>query len=321
VVDVIRLPLAIVLAAVAFAGVAPAGTEVRATNSGEGQSSRLTLVTPVMTITSAAATKQLVQTLNQMVARNPMTLTTSVQRLVDASGASVGVAMIELGGVATLAWSYHGDEVFTAASTYKLGALMMEAQHIAAGTTDPNGLVCYQESDYEDGWYDDYQDGACFTRTELAQRAGLMSDNTAGHMLVRDVGGADALNAWAATIGATDSDFFNANSTSAHDLAVLWAAEANGRLGGPAARQWLYPVLTGSRTESGIPTGVAGRSSVVHKTGTIDLVENDAALVVSGPNGAYVLTIMTDGVGGAEGWQLIASISSAVWSYEAVRAT
>ena len=104
-VDVIRLPLAIVLAAVAFAGVAPAGTEVRATNSGEGQSSRLTLVTPVMTITSAAATKQLVQTLNQMVARNPMTLTTSVQRLVDASGASVGVAMIELGGVAPLAWS------------------------------------------------------------------------------------------------------------------------------------------------------------------------------------------------------------------------
>jgi beta-lactamase class A len=318
--DVIRLPLAIVLAAAAFVGLAPAGSDAQATTTGAGQGSRLTVVTPAMTVTSAAATHQLVQTLDQMVARSPMTLTTSVQQLVAASGASVGVTLIELGGTARLTWAYQGDQVFTAASTYKLGALMMEAQSIAAGTSDPNGLVCYQESDYEDGWYDDYEDGACFTRSELAQRAGLMSDNTAGHMLVRDVGGAGALNAWAASLGATDSDFFDANSTSAHDLAFLWAAEANGRLGGAAAQQWLYPVLTGSRTESGIPAGVAGRSPVEHKTGTIELVVDDAALVVSGPNGAYVLTIMTDGLGGAEGWQLIASISSAVWSYEAARA-
>ena len=59
----------------------------------------------------------------------------------------------------------------------------------------------------------------------------------------------------------------------------------------------------------------------MHKTGTIDQVDNDAALVLSGPNGAYVLTVMTDGLGGAEGWQLISSISSAVWSFEAARAT
>jgi hypothetical protein len=29
---------------------------------------------------------------------------------------------------------------------------------------------------------------------------------------------------------------------------------------------------------------------------------------------------MTDGLGGAEGWQLISAISSAVWSFEAARA-
>ena len=165
----------------------------------------------------------------------------------------------------------------------------------------------------------DYADGACFTRTQLAERAGLYSDNTAGHMLVRDLGGADALNSWAASVGATESVFFTANTTSATDLALLWAAEAKGALGGAAAQAWLYPMITGTATEAGIPSGVSARSVVVHKTGTIDQVENDAALVISGPNGAYVLTVMTDGIGGTAGWQLIADVSSKVWTFEAAR--
>jgi beta-lactamase class A len=79
-------------------------------------------------------------------------------------------------------------------------------------------------------------------------------------------------------------------------------------------------MLTGTSTEAGIPAGVSGRSVVVHKTGTIDQVDNDAALVMSGPNGAYVLTVMTDGIGGVAGRQVIADISSQVWSFEAARA-
>jgi beta-lactamase class A len=139
--------------------------------------------------------------------------------------------------------------------------------------------------------------------------------------LVRDLGGADALTAWAAAAGATQSVFYTDNTTTSNDLAALWSAEAKGRLGGTAAQAWLYPVLTGTSTEAGIPAGVASRSAVVHKTGTIDLVENDAGLVRSGPNGAYVLTVMTDNLGGDGGWQLIASVSAAVWSFEATRAS
>ena len=105
----------------------------------------------------------------------------------------------------------------------------------------------------------------------------------------------------------------------ANDLAALWAAEARGSLGGTHAQNWLYPALTGTRTEAGIPAGVAGRSVVAHKTGTLDQIDNDAGLVQSGPNGAYVLTVMTDGLGSA-GWALIASIASTVWSFESARA-
>jgi beta-lactamase class A len=251
-------------------------------------------------------------------ARDSTVLVAALQQLAAESGASVSVTVVELGGLDRLTWSLDGGAVFTAASTYKLVALMLEAQKIASGSTDPNGLVCYQDSDYEAGWFDDYAAGECFTRNELASRAGQQSDNTAGHMLVRDVGGVGALNAWAASVGATDSAFSDPNTTTATDLAVLWTAEANGSLGGASAQAWLYPLLTGTTTEAGVPAGVSA-STVVHKTGAIDAVENDAALVTAGPDGAYVLVVMTDGLGGAAGWGLISSISATVWQTEQAR--
>jgi beta-lactamase class A len=251
--------------------------------------------------------------------RDSAALVAALQQVVAGSGATVGVSVVELGGQDPITWSLDAGTVFTAASTYKLAALMMEAMKIAAGTTDPNGLVCYQESDYEAGWFDDYAPGVCFTRNELASRAAKQSDNTAGHMLVRDLGGAAVLNAWTASVGTTSSAFFEGNTTTAGDLAALWVAEASGDLGGAAAQAWLYPLLTRTTTESGIPAGVPAGAMVVHKTGTIDAVDNDAALVMSGPDGAYVLTVMTDGLGGALGWGLIASASAAVWQAELAR--
>jgi len=194
--------------------------------------------------------------------RDAASLLVDLQQLVAGSGGAVGVTVVELGGTDQLAWSVDGDAVFTAASTYKLVALMMEAQNIATGTTDPNGLVCYVESDYEEGWFDDYSPGECFTRNELASRAAKESDNTAGHMLVRDVGGASALNAWAAAAGATNSAFFEGNTTTATDLATLWVAEASGELGGAAAQAWLYPLLTDTTTEAGVPAAMCCASII-----------------------------------------------------------
>jgi len=251
-------------------------------------------------------------------ARDADSLAAAVAALVAGSGATVGVSVVELGGTLPLSWSSNGTAVFTAASTYKLAALMVEAQRIAAGTTDPNGLVYFEDSDYEDGVFDDYSAGAGFTRIELAYRAAHYSDNTAGHMLVRDVGGAGALNAWVAALGATGSSFFDGNTTTATDLTALWVAEAQGRLGGAAAQAWLYPLLTRTSFESGIPAGTSG-ATVVHKTGALDLTENDTALLLGAPSGPYVLTVLTDGLDETAGPALIASIARAVGTFESAR--
>lgn len=74
-------------------------------------------------------------------------LAISIQQLIASSGASAGVTGVELGGTNPVVWSVNAADVFTAASTYKLAALMLEAENIAAGKVDPNAFVCFQEDD------------------------------------------------------------------------------------------------------------------------------------------------------------------------------
>jgi beta-lactamase class A len=248
--------------------------------------------------------------------RNTGTLQSAVAEAAAAAGADVGVALVELAGAAPVSWSYNGDQQFVAASTYKLPLLMAEADLVAAGRYHNTDSICFSDSMWEDGWFDDYADGTCYSRLELAGRIGQQSDNTAAHMLVASLGGAAALNGYAAQHGALESYFYDPNTTTANDLARLWADEAAGRAGGPAAQQWLYPLLTHTAYEDGIPAGVQATATVVHKVGMLDAETNDAALVLNGPRGAYLLAVLTDGPGGDAGFGLVSQISQAVWRFE-----
>ena len=267
-----------------------------------------------------APTPNLTPTATPRAAPSAAQLGADLQGLASQSGAQVSVTLIELGpGAGPVTWSLNGGGQFTAASTYKLPLLMAEAQGIAAGSLKAADVVCYQALDWEDGWYEDYVDGSCYQRQVLATRVGQYSDNTAAHILVRELGGADALNAYARAHGAHASSFYEPNTTTSADLAALWADEAAGRAGGPAAQSWLYPLLTQTNYECGIPDGSAPNAVVVHKVGFINGVVNDAALVRSGATASYILVVCTDGPGGESGYALISSIAARVATYEASR--
>jgi beta-lactamase class A len=243
-----------------------------------------------------------------------------VTQLLDAAGADGGVTLTELEGDGPQTWSLAGDQKFTAASTYKLPLLMEEAQNVSSGKWHGTDRMCFLDSDYEDGYYNDYHEGSCMSRSQLEHRVGLNSDNTAAHILVRYAGGGPALNRYAQQHGARSSAFFEPNTTTTNDLAHLWADEVAGNAGGRSAQQYLYPLLTKTAYEKGIPAGVPAGTTVVHKIGILDNVVNDAAYVQKGPKGAYVLVICTeDGPGGDAGWKVLADISRAVWAFEATR--
>jgi beta-lactamase class A len=234
------------------------------------------------------------------------------------SGAQVGISLQELSGPGRQTLSLNGGQGFYAASEYKLPLLMAEAQQVAAGQVGAGDSLCFIESDGEDGWFQDYEQGSCFSRAELMRRTGIYSDNTAARILVRYLGGPDALNNYARAAGMANSTLWVPNTTTANDLAAIWVNEALGRLGGVAAQGRLYPNLTHTATEAGIPRGVPGGARVVHKTGDMYGTENDAADVSSG-SVHYVLAICVAGLGEAAGWNLIQRISARVWQYEAGR--
>lgn len=244
-------------------------------------------------------------------ARSFTALETEVAQVLDSAGVAGGVTLIELSSGQS--WSLNGDQSFVAASTYKLPVLMKDAEDIAAGRASPNDALCYDPGDWEDGYFYDYEAGTCFTRGELDRRAGIYSDNTAAHILVRYEGGPGALNAYVRAHGATESAFYDPNSTTSNDLARLWQAEAQGWAGGAAAQAYLYPLLTHTEYEDGIPAGLPSGETVVHKVGFLDGVLNDAALVEGGPRGSYVLAVVTDG----GSWQLIADVAQVVAQFEA----
>ncbi|TMD43542.1 MAG: serine hydrolase [Chloroflexi bacterium] len=234
------------------------------------------------------------------------------------NGGRVGISLQELSGPRRTAVSLGARQSFYAASAYKLPLLMAEAQQIATGHASPSDRLCYDPADQEDGWFTDYNPGTCFTRQELAQRAGIDSDNTAAHILVRYLGGPDALNAYARSAGMTASALWVPNTTTPDDLAAAWVNEALGRLGGVAAQRWLYPLLTHTASEQGIPAGVPGTVAVVHKVGTLSGSENDSAYVTGG-RVTYVLSVAVDGTDEVTGWRTIAQISSRIWRYESSR--
>ncbi|TMF29191.1 MAG: serine hydrolase, partial [Chloroflexi bacterium] len=178
---------------------------------------------PVTTVLATSAFDQLRGDLEAMVAR---------------SDARVGISLQELSGPRRNNLSLGGGASFTAASAYKLPLLMAEAQQIASGKASGADVLCFVAGDAEDGWFNDYDLGSCFTRDELSLRAGRYSDNTAARILVRYLGGADALNAYAKSIGMTASVLWVPNTTTPDDLTAAWVNAALGRLGGAAARQW-----------------------------------------------------------------------------------
>ena len=245
-------------------------------------------------------------------------LESDLASMTEQSGAWVGVSVQDLSGPRRNTLSMNGGQSFYAASAYKLPLLMAEAQQVAEGEASLSDVLCFDPGDAEDGWFDDYEVGSCFTRGELAERAGHYSDNTAAHILVRYLGGPDALNAYAKSIGMSESALWNPNTTTTDDLVAAWLEEVLGRAGGEAAQNWLYPVLTHTANEEGIPAELPSGSSVVHKVGTMYGTENDSAYVVAGRT-SYVVSIAVDGLDESDGWSLIATISARIWQYEASR--
>jgi beta-lactamase class A len=259
-----------------------------------------------------------------------------VQKLIDASGAEVAVAMQTLDGRDELLLD--PDKPFHAASTMKVPVMIELFRQADAGTLsldDPllvrnefhsivDGSV-YQLSVGDDSDADVYAHvGTTMTLRELCEAMITVSSNFAANLLIERVGAANVrstvhrLGADGMVVlrGVEDQKAFDKgmnNETTARALDVLLLKLAQGKAVSAKADAEMVAILKRQKFHDAIPAGLPDGTVVAHKTGNITKIHHDAAIVY-GPR-PYVVVVLVRGVQDQKvSGQLIASISREIWA-------
>jgi beta-lactamase class A len=206
----------------------------------------------------------------------------------------VAVCVRHLGTGATA--EVAADVPMPPASIYKLGVLAACFRLIGDGRLR-------LEDELPITW-NDYVDGAGVLQSRIGERIAVgealrlmvrFSDNVAGQVLLRRIG-VDGLNDTYERLGMTRTRFFvdaRPDVTSAADVATLLVQLGTGQLAPSEASDWMLDALWQDQPaawiEGGLPTGTV----VVHKSGQLPGIRNDAAIVYA-RGGPYVLVVLAD---------------------------
>jgi beta-lactamase class A len=244
-------------------------------------------------------------------------LSTDIEERIHKSGADAAIAFRTLDG--HIAYSFHEEESFHAASTMKI-PVMIELFHQARQARlklDEALLVKNQFHSLADGSLytldpaDDSETNlykaAGETRT-LRQLCELMitaSSNLATNLLIAKLG-VDNIRAM---VHSLDADGMNVlrgvednkafleglnNTTTARGLELLLEAIAHGEAVDEESSRQMMEILERQKFNEGIPAGLPPGTRVAHKTGEITKIHHDAAIVFA-PK-PFVLVILVRGL-------------------------
>jgi beta-lactamase class A len=260
-----------------------------------------------------------------------------LKRIAAVPGAIVAVSFQQLGGGA--AFSINEDSLFHAASTMKVAVLIEYFRALDSGRLKPgqNILLLNVFASIADGSRyalqpEDDSDSLVYARLGqrvplrwLAERMIVRSSNLATNTLI-EILGATAVDSTVRALGGTrmkvlrgveDGRAFERglnNVATAHDLALLLLAIAEGRAARPASCRQMIEILARQEFNDEIPAGLPPGTRVAHKTGWISGVVHDAGIVYPARFRPYVLVVLTRGIEQREIAQaLIADISRLVW--------
>lgn len=203
-----------------------------------------------------------------------------------------GVSFAELDGKKRRA-TYRADTVYRTASTYKLFVAYGALKRVESGAWH---------------WSDQIQGGRDLTK--CLDDMIVKSDNACGEVMLEKIG-YKTLTTELKAIGLSKSSFLGSfPETTASDLTTFVGALQSGQLLNASSTTTLLNAMKRNVYRQGIPVGASG--TVGDKVGFLDAFLHDAA-VVYGPNGTYVLTVMTEG----SSWANIAELTRQI---EKVRA-
>lgn len=244
-------------------------------------------------------------------------LSVNIDERIRKSGADVAIAFRTLDG--HIAYSFHDEESFHAASTMKIPVmieLFHQARQASLKLEDPL-LVKNQFHSLADGsiyTLDPADDSeaelykAAGQTRSLSQLCELMitaSSNLATNLLIEKLG-VDNIRATVHTLGADGMNVLRGvednqaflkglnNTTTARGLQQLMEAIAHGEAIDQESSRQMIEILERQKFNEGIPAGLPPRTRVAHKTGEITGIHHDAAIVFA-PK-PFVLVILVRGL-------------------------
>jgi beta-lactamase class A len=195
----------------------------------------------------------------------------------------------------------NGNQRFAAASMIKVPVLVAFFQDVDAGKIQLNDVFTMQEEDVASGSGDmQFHDvGTEYSAIEVATLMITISDNTATNILIREMGGIEALNRRFQSWGFAETrlnsvlpDLEGTNTTTPQELVELMVLVSQGELISLRSRDRLLEIMRGTVTNTLLPAGIAPEATIAHKTGDIGSLVGDVG-VVDMPNGKrYAIAAM-----------------------------
>jgi beta-lactamase class A len=208
--------------------------------------------------------------------------------------------------------SMRAGEPFASASVIKLAIMLTVYRAYDAGTATPDDLVTLRAADLIGGspTLAYARPGQRYRMHELVRAMIVQSDNSASNSLISAFG-FSAINGVIRAGGLTGTrlgrhfaDYVpawrvSANVTTPRDIGtLLYGIEHGSReqidsLAKPESCRAMIDVLLGQEDKSKIPSGLPSGTPCANKTGEIDGVRNDAAIVDPYGDAPYVLVVLT----------------------------
>jgi beta-lactamase class A len=245
----------------------------------------------------------------------------AIQARIEKSGADVAVYFQTLDGKSE--WTFRPDEMFHAASTMKVPVMIELFHQVKVGKVRFDDAIpiknefhsivdgsVYTLSAADDSEAALYKaDGQTRTLSDLCELMITVSSNFATNLLIEKLGvdnirgtvhelGADGMNVLR---GVEDNKAFEKglnNTTTARGLGVLLQAIAEGKAVDAASSRQMITILQRQKFNEGIPAGLPAGIAVAHKTGEINKIHHDAAIVFA--KRPFILVILVRGLAGTK---------------------
>jgi beta-lactamase class A len=221
--------------------------------------------------------------------------------------------------------SINGTSTFSAASMIKVPVLVAFFQDVDAGKIRLDDKLTLQQGDLAQGSGEMQYDGVGtqYSALDTVTKMITISDNTATNMLIRRLGGIEALNQrfrqWGLQQTAIHKplpDLEGTNTTSPKELVTLLTLMSQGKLLSMKSRDRAIDIMHHTVTDTLLPSAMGTGATAAHKTGDIGSLIGDTGIIDLPSGKRYIITAMVkrpfnDDRAGA----LIRQIAATVYGY------